>query len=57
MLLLAALYRLLGDSLSFVGPFIIQYIVDYAYDITDPEYHSQNNTFIYVSPGANNDIE
>ncbi|XP_046564179.1 ATP-binding cassette sub-family C member 9-like [Haliotis rubra] len=47
MLLLAALYRFLGDSLSFVGPVIIQYIVDYAYDITDPEYHSRNRTAIH----------
>ncbi|XP_070204431.1 ATP-binding cassette sub-family C member 9-like [Littorina saxatilis] len=37
LLLLAALYRLLGDLLAFVGPICIEHIVNYAYDVKEKE--------------------
>lgn len=35
MLLLSALFRLIGDLLSFVGPLLIERIVNYAYEVND----------------------
>ncbi|PVD32870.1 hypothetical protein C0Q70_08317 [Pomacea canaliculata] len=37
MLCLAALFRLLGDLLAFVGPILIEHIVGYAYDVLQRE--------------------
>ncbi|BFZ18446.1 hypothetical protein BsWGS_21482 [Bradybaena similaris] len=35
MLMLSALFRLIGDCLSFVGPLLIERIVNYAYEVND----------------------
>ncbi|KAI8739255.1 ATP-binding cassette sub-family C member 9 [Biomphalaria glabrata] len=35
MLFLSGLFRLVGDCLAFVGPLLIERIVDYAYDVDD----------------------
>ncbi|KAK6191316.1 hypothetical protein SNE40_003038 [Patella caerulea] len=49
MLLLAAVYRLIGDLLAFVGPVSVEYIVDYAYDIREI-ISNPNSTMKRVSP-------
>ncbi|KAK7499155.1 hypothetical protein BaRGS_00009702 [Batillaria attramentaria] len=43
LMLLGALYRLLGDLLAFVGPVCIEYIVNYAYDV------KQNKSYANVT--------
>ena len=43
-MLLAALYRLLGDLLAFVGPIFIEHIVNFAYDVVQRESFANTTT-------------
>ena len=43
MLILSGLFRLIGDCLSFVGPLLINEIVDYAYEAEEKESHSTSD--------------
>ncbi|GFN95555.1 canalicular multispecific organic anion transporter 1 [Plakobranchus ocellatus] len=40
MLLLSGLFRLIGDCLAFVGPLLIEQIVNYAYDVQEEDINS-----------------
>ena len=44
MLMLAGVFRFFGDMCSFVGPVCIEYIIDYAYDVSSTEYQPSYNT-------------
>ncbi|XP_076452886.1 ATP-binding cassette sub-family C member 9-like [Babylonia areolata] len=44
LLLLAGLYRFLGDMLAFVGPICIEHIVNYAYDVKNHESFANSNS-------------